>query len=952
MKIVIRRFGKWHLSAGFSATLVLLCALLPTASHANALSDAWNCAKKTYQSQYLLLSKGAKATQVLGAAPQCVAQAIAPDIPLLTVSGAMFAVNAIDPQMLPASSQCLPKLKTTAVRPIGELLDTLAGGVLPPSLLSATSTEAQNQLWNYLNTTPPFAAVTQRADCGCTFLEAGISVETVKEVLSAIAKTGAACDQFLDNVPGYGPLKSAVSAGAYELNNALEGVFTDQTKHKPPQDYYLYDFGGHPRSAFLESHAVQTVLNPAHDPATQAGAKLRFDRFVWAGGGAYARNTARDACVSYFDEHTMSESNAQKVCNGFVAQFKADVKRRAARIKAISQLLSSLPAQVNPLLAETEIRCQQAWSKLANSGDQVVACKRLVSDFVGGISLVNPYTSLLDSFGLALSAQEVNEILKGSTVVYFAADHNPQDMNGVYRMAYDALLNRNLDDPTQAAEAVTQALAIARKAVAMRIDQVDADETERAAVRAKQVQEQALQEMLQAFANDVGKTTLGKCPSVITNECQGQLFKAWQMCDTKIRALPIMGEFPTTAEQAKITALRNQCSLGYTHLVQAIGDWTNNVVAEYGFASGVCSGGAATSQQAACNQDNLSMALACWGGLPALEASYLSDGLVRQRPEKLGDCSGLRASFSDKWRIDEEELQLLALASQQANNLCAQLPTGSTARAACNGRVAQATDKCGTHIRNAYETLIPGQRIYTVALSQAVVSLKATANRCQQRVVDQAQDELNRQAAPLKAVELFASQCPPANRTGDWNATCRAAIANAVTQCLKPTSTSTTTTPFQAPNIGTVTIPTNLQLNTFTLGNGLSLSVNVDSVNNTAATALSLPVGTLEFNVPTLVDKLLYSPDELVSGCQGAITQALDQVRRDYVAAWPLRWPTDAEDARTILAARGIGCTAAAAGRGGYNFTCSDGTPLQSCQVLLNARAPGVFSCIASATRL
>jgi hypothetical protein len=293
-------------------------------------------------------------------------------------------------------------------------------------------------------------------------------------------------------------------------------------------------------------------------------------------------------------------------------------------------------------------------------------------------------------------------------------------------------------------------------------------------------------------------------------------------------------------------------------------------------------------------------------------------------------------------------MQRLSSATLQARSLCAQLPQNSAPRNACESTVTQARDKCSAHIRSSYELLVPGQKLYSGALSQAVIKFKGTANRCQQRVVDAAQRELNAQAAPLKALEQYAAQCPPANKTGDWAGTCRTFIANAVNLCLNPTTNTAASTQFQLPGLGTITLPTNLKANTFTLGNGLAVAAKVDSVQASVAEVLSLPVGALEFNIPASIDTRLYSAEQLVAGCKTAIEDALDKVRRDYVAAWPLPWPANADAARITLASRGIGCTSLAVPRG-FAFTCNEGNPLESCQVLLNARAPGVASCTAPA---
>lgn len=935
------------------AALVVAGALHGGAAHANALSDAWNCAKDTVKSGYYMATKGAKAVEVLGTSPQCVAQALLPDIPLLGISGAMIAINAVDSQLLPASDQCQPKLKSTAVQPVATILDALAGGLIPAVILEAATAEAQNALWNFLSTTPPFSEITQRAGCGCTFMEAGISVETVKEILSTIGKAAKSCDKFLENVPGYTAIRSVAKAGAYEINNALEGVLIDQTKHKPPQDYYLYDFGGHPRSYDMDSHAVQMLLDPSHDPTTKPGATLRWGRYVKAGDGAHARDYLRAICVNYFDEHTMSEANANKVCNGFVAQFKADVTARSRRLKAISAVITGLEGQIATLANQARSQCNTAFQGTSTVGGDIeaLACRQSVDQLVGDLGpgvTANPYDTL-NGLGFPEDPDTIKALLAGTSKLYYAGDYEIDLTTGVFRQALDALMSRNLDDASNIDKAISDALTQTRATFQVQIKSVLAQAKERGDVLRKQQQAKDFNTLLTEFMADVKSGNLAKCPSVVTDACWLEFYKAWVMCVTKERSIYIKGEFPNASETAEINALRGKCAQGYTALATRVQDWFTLATVQYAYMGNQCSGLTSARLQQ-CQFEQLAVLLMCVGGMPSMPANYLVDGKIRQQPAPLANCGDLNTQLTDKWQADDQQIAALAIAKGKAMGLCAGLPSGSSARNTCEQRVADANTKCTSHIRSAYDTLVPPRRILTSEFLQAMTSFKGTSERCQQRVIDQATDEVERHAAPLKAIQLHTSQCPAADAKGNWPESCKTWIFNAVTLCLNPASpTSSYRFVSTRPAGREVPTPANLGQNTITVGDSLTLAANTWGLNNTVAQVTSMPVGALTLDVPASLKTALYTADQLVAGCTTSIESALDQFRRQYVKAWELPYPETSDEAKTLLTATPLGvCTSAFAGRSGYTYTCPDGAALDACRVYVNARVSGVLSCTSS----
>lgn len=908
-----------------SASL-LCCALIgaPTA-HANALSDAWACAKDATVAQYSVTIKAAKASQVLGASPQCLAMALSPDAPLLTLSGAMFAINAADPQLLPANASCQPALKSAAAMPIGLVLDALVPDIVPDVMLASVQQDAANALWSFLSSTPPFMAITQRAECGCTFLEAGLSVETVKDMLRTIAKAGKSCDQFLENVPGYTVIKSTVAAGAAELNSALEGVLTDQTQHKPPQEYYLYDFGGHPRSHPLLSHAAQWVLDPSHQSASQPGAAIYVDRYLQASAGATAMSQRRAACITYFDEHKMSASNAAKVCDGFIAQFQADVVVQGQRMKALHEVFSTLPTSLNALAAAAKSQCttQYAGTSVVDPNGEFY-CKADVDKIIGNLPLQNPYTYATDTWGLPIDPQEVQQMLAKTVERRVLIDQNEALLTGAYRMAYDSLLAQGLD--TSAAQKVTLATVKAQLALHQQ------HHTSLGAALKKKADTLAYTQLVTAFMQDVGSQRLAQCPSVMKESCQLELWKAWQICQVKLSAVVISGEFPNTSETNQLNAVRASCEQRYTALVGRINDWTTNAITDWVYTANLCTQSVAASDKTVCEQENLGRVLSCAGGYPYVNAQSWVDGLVRQQPAPSSDCSLLKDQFQKKWTADESQLSSLSSARTQALALCNSLTAGSNNQTDCVTRVQAAHDKCQTHIQTAYSLLVPKSTVGTGAHADAMVSFTSTASRCIARVKDQAQYVVDRAAAPELAVTQYGAQCPPNDRTGNWGTLCRTALAQAVESCM-----ATSPTPTRALEGGSTRLSVG----------SLSIGFNSAVATPSLGLMLSQPVGAFDFQLPGSIELTLRSPDEIVQDCSSGIQAALAQSRSQYVQAHGYTLPSSSADVVRYLGNRG--CTVSITSTTRANvFICPTTTGMDACTVLKNAAAPLLGSCLSS----
>lgn len=915
---------------------VLTVAAPAHADWKGAVTDAWNCAKDYANVTLTLAMDGSKAVEVLGTSPQCVAGALAPDPFLLGVSGVMVAVNAADPALLPASSQCVPQLKKGAIKPFATILNSVADGVIPQSYLDATTAEASDQLWTFMSTTPPVSQFVSATECGCTFLEAGISVETVKELVQTIGKAGKSCDAFLNNVPGYQEIKAVAGEAAYQANNYLEGVFVDQSQHKPVEDYYLYDFGGHPQSAQMVSHAVQWALNPAHDPANAEGAQQVFDRFFHANKGATRTGYVRNYCEEYFDSHTMSTSNAQKVCNGMRERFKTESLALSKQFIARDALFSKAKSTFEPMAAAAKEKCTPA------PYNEDVRCKEVVNKVLGSMYAPSPYAqqecSTLYGNCWTMDKVDVNKMISGASEKFYLLDYNSQETYGIYRSASDLLRSLGWD--------ATKALKVAKAQFQTQLDLiVDNHQKQSAILKAKYEKEQ-FEKMVNDAVAAIGMSYLEKCPSTLLNQCGWNMFTGWQQCEKWSNALFTQqcGEFlcPKTAQEQ--STFYNTCIQKVRGLPLAFSDWNNNSLAEYGFASAVCQNHAGQDQEA-CLKENWVRTYVCMGGLPEMGAASSSiTGAYTQKPAPLSKekCQGLTTHWEQKWSADETQLQSLSTTAAQATQSCATLTTGTQVHQTCVNKVEALRQYCEQEIRTSYDLMIPGRPFYSDDYASAMVNFLGQSKRCIRKVTDQATAVVQQFQAQQQAVTQYSAQCPPNDRiTGTWQSKCETAVSNATSACIAAANLKLLSS---GQRVGaSLRVPTTTSAD-FNLGN-VTFSLTNAGSNLSLDSLLSSPISQVQTVFPTAFEVGLYdSTAEVLSACASDIQKALVSTRTDYLAAYGVPYMSTMDEVNRYLTARS--CSSSTPTRGGYNYTCVSGSEGNTaCPILKNAAAPGVLAC-------
>jgi hypothetical protein len=702
-------------------TALLVAGVAPVAS-ANVFSDAWECAKGSAQAGYALAGKGGKALQVLGQAPQCVAYATAGDVPLYATTGALFALNAIDSSVV-SSSNCVASVQQHAVVPMGKLLNNSFGGVIPQNLLDAGSQEATEQLWEFMATTPPVNAAIDRVECGCTFLEAGISVQNLVEIFTIIAESGEKCDAALDNVPGYQSVKKGVQAGASAMNNLGEDIFTDQVQHKDVEAYYFQDFDGGANSWMAESHAAARVLDPAHDWRSQEGALFLSDTVVKGSGGAATGAQKKQACVTYFDNHKMSNDNANEVCESMVQRFDADYRTLVARMSKQDAMFKALQPKLAARAAKARAECDTTFpleqgasvvsGGLYNFGMTAGAhnhCVVAMANAAGILDWHNPYAAV-GSLGTPIDPATIDAQLAQGKTYYFRA---PVEMSGARKIAWNAFDNSGGDPNAAVAQGVTAYELMHDKILA---------ESKASYAKALQLEKQ---QQLTLVKNAAG-FAFNNCPTGAKYQpCLDALGDAVQVCLFQMGSVPLSGEFPKPAEQAKIDAIQQQCNAGYVSLSVALGKRNSEEVGLRNSLSATCPGNAA-GLKASCLADVASAIESCQGGVPRMSAGWFISKTLAQDPTPQVGCSTASALFKGKWAADDEQIARINGGMSEALKACiAKVPNSGP----CQQQVGDLSDSCRLNLQHSANLLLGNLSLQSSELGAAKGKLASEADAC------------------------------------------------------------------------------------------------------------------------------------------------------------------------------------------------------------------------------
>jgi len=753
----------------------LLVAGIPTA-HAkeNVFTEAWDCAKGSAEAAYELAGKGKQALEVLGSAPQCVAYATAGDVSLYATTGALFTLNAIDSSVV-SSNDCVNSVQANAVVPMAKLLNgALPDGAIPPDLLEAGSQEAAEQLWDFMATTPPLNEAIDRIDCGCTFLEAGLSVQNLVEIFTIIAQAGEQCDAMLENVPGYQTVKAGVKAGGTAMNNLGEDIFTGQTQHKDVEAYYFHDFDGGVDSYATRSHAAARILDPGHNWRTQEGASFLSETDVKLGGGANNGSQYKNTCMAYFDSHKMSSDNADEVCEAMVQRFDYDYKSMVPRMAAQDTLVKQLDIKLKARVASGKAACDQQFppeGAQVGSGNLYASginagphndCIVHMAGSAGSLDWHSPYDAV-GSLGLPLDPEDVTAMLATGKPWFFM---QPTKMSGARKIAWEALENNGGDSG--------KALAQGLLAYDMMRDKIlkDAHAHKASLVLLEKQQKEA------KVKNAAG-AAFSHCPAAPYYQgCIDALGDAVEVCLAQVGTVPIKKEFPSEAEEAKIQAIYDACSGGYIALADAYAKRRTQESFLRNSLVGTCPPAGEAALRANCQDDIQSVISSCQGGAPHLSTGYFASKKFAQDPTPEVDCGQASALFKDKWTTDDQQIGRINSATPEALKACnAKVPDF----AACQEQVGMMAASCRTDLQQTANVLLGSLALQSEELGNAKLAIKENADAC----IAQMMAIADKMGAGHEAEVIMLAQYGP--RCGR-NQACKDLLSETLRQCQGPSA--------------------------------------------------------------------------------------------------------------------------------------------------------------------
>ena len=285
--------SSWSRSGLLVATLVTLA---PQA-RADVYDDAWDCASAVVDTVELGFTMGPKALRFVATQPSCVVRLGTP----ATAAPIGVVVGLANAGVLPQSQpQCGAKLYNTAAQPLAAALSASLGelGVLPDGASQPLADIAAGEMaGELLSQVPGMSEVGGSLTCGCELVEAGLSVESIRQVLETGDDLGNACGgvvwdtakELAGEVVDFAG--DAADEGIRQVSN-LGDALAGQTKHVPYEQYFNQHWL--PR---VEDFATMEYADPGswHDQQQW--------RQMW------------EPCVSYFDGHTQSRDTAQYTCD-------------------------------------------------------------------------------------------------------------------------------------------------------------------------------------------------------------------------------------------------------------------------------------------------------------------------------------------------------------------------------------------------------------------------------------------------------------------------------------------------------------------------------------------------------------------------------------------------------------------------------------------------------------
>ena len=273
------------------------------------VSEAWDCAQAVGKGVWMQAELGAKALEFVATQPQCIAKFS--DIP--NIAGMTAVVGIANAGVLPKHQPaCEELIYEVAAGPIATGLAAIP--VLPAAakneLYKIAKGELKGQALKYI---PGMEFATGALSCGCGLTDAGLSVDTVKQVMGVADDIGNQCGG-----PVWGAAKQIVGAAIGVLLNPgdaiLDGVnalgdfLSGESKNMAPTTYFAINFASDVSyfAGYLSEFRDYTPKNSDYYWPNP-------EKSTW---GAVAGKEA--ACVDYFKNHTLSEDHAIKLCADMV----------------------------------------------------------------------------------------------------------------------------------------------------------------------------------------------------------------------------------------------------------------------------------------------------------------------------------------------------------------------------------------------------------------------------------------------------------------------------------------------------------------------------------------------------------------------------------------------------------------------------------------------------------
>lgn len=406
--------------------------MLPASASASAgkvLGEAWACAKSHVNAAGTialdLYKKGEQVAALSATAGTCLVGSGADQQGFAITMAALTAIKVASPGSLP-TGQCKNAVRKAVARPFGEGIAAVlpSGGVKSKLRELLDSEQATSTLWSQLaGLPPPVSTYASHVDCGCEFIDGGLSLADVSAVTSAVGAVSDKCAGFLDAaglgfINDYGGEVIRLGKGVYA---AAGGAWEDfKNDPKPAPDAAVYH--GFWR-AYVPNMAALLVNKPGSNLGTGKWSNA-LGGWISLGSGCYQASCQIDLpmmfkdCADYYRAHRFSDSHALSKCNEYqkravdeattmAKQYQAllDVRTQTEnRLKAAieSQWVWRLPYNASNVVAAT-------YSKLDNRWTTPEAMKQVFAGTAGSYSAGGQYAAAWDyqASGVYASAREI-----------------------------------------------------------------------------------------------------------------------------------------------------------------------------------------------------------------------------------------------------------------------------------------------------------------------------------------------------------------------------------------------------------------------------------------------------------------------------------------------------------------------------------------------------------------